>query len=216
MLAMTPPQVDFPGELRRCCSCKTVKPYSQFYRTERRGNDTKSGYYRSCMACCKEKSLARFAKRKLAPTVQVESKYCAACQHTKHHSLFTTNRTTRDWLSRFCIPCEQRARDSDVDLPEYLVRLRRWRRYKMTTEEFEALFAKQGGVCAICRKILNPAASRKGEKVSDRPVIDHCHTTGKVRGILCHGCNMWLAKVEHPNWIERALAYLRAFEQSNI
>lgn len=50
------------------------------------------------------------------------------------------------------------------------------RRYGLTIEERAALLEKQGGVCAIC--------------FCDDPTdVDHCHSTGKVRGILCRQCN---------------------------
>jgi hypothetical protein len=41
------------------------------------------------------------------------------------------------------------------------------------------MLARQGGACAICK-----------QPPTRRPLfVDHCHTTGKVRGLLCHGCN---------------------------
>lgn len=64
---------------------------------------------------------------------------------------------------------------------------RNWlkRNYKITLEEYQFMFEKQEGLCAICRK--------EGFKMSERQrqgiVIDHCHKTGKVRGLLCHNCN---------------------------
>jgi phage N-6-adenine-methyltransferase len=53
----------------------------------------------------------------------------------------------------------------------------RLNRYGIDRDEFSRLFELQGGLCAICR--VNPATH-----------IDHCHKTGKVRGILCHWCNV--------------------------
>lgn len=50
--------------------------------------------------------------------------------------------------------------------------------YRITPDEFDALFAKQNGKCAICGV------------APQRPVVDHDHETKKIRGILCHGCNI--------------------------
>jgi hypothetical protein len=51
--------------------------------------------------------------------------------------------------------------------------------YGLSVEDYNAMLARQGGACAICKQ----APTR-------RPLfVDHCHTTGKVRGLLCHGCN---------------------------
>ena len=49
-------------------------------------------------------------------------------------------------------------------------------RYKMTPEEFARRLAEQRGLCCVCW--LKPATD-----------VDHCHTTGKVRGLLCNTCN---------------------------
>src|SRR5712691_9953134 len=49
--------------------------------------------------------------------------------------------------------------------------------YNMTLEEEAELIRQQGGACAIC-----------GER-PDELHVDHCHITGKVRGMLCLGCN---------------------------
>lgn len=48
--------------------------------------------------------------------------------------------------------------------------------YGLTVERFNTMLAKQGGVCAICQK-------------SAGACVDHCHITGKVRGLLCAKCN---------------------------
>lgn len=56
------------------------------------------------------------------------------------------------------------------------------------------MLQSQGGVCAICLK----------EKAL---VIDHCHATMKVRGLLCHFCNTRLYLLE-SDWIKNAEAYL--------
>lgn len=56
---------------------------------------------------------------------------------------------------------------------------------------------QQNNRCAICE-----------EPLPKRFHIDHSHTTGKVRGILCHGCNLKLPIVEQPKLLASALAYL--------
>lgn len=54
----------------------------------------------------------------------------------------------------------------------------------------QKLAAAQGGTCAICRQPL-------GTKAPLDPVLDHCHTTGIVRGVLHRGCNALLGKLEN-------------------
>lgn len=56
------------------------------------------------------------------------------------------------------------------------------RAYGIDFEGYSYLIEKHNGVCAICRK--SPPNHYK-----KRLCIDHCHTTGKIRGLLCDDCN---------------------------
>ena len=69
-------------------------------------------------------------------------------------------------------------------------------RYGVSAADVDALLASQGGLCAICRKVPR------------RPVVDHDHSTGKVRGVLCHACNVMAGSLENDEFRRRALAYL--------
>lgn len=70
-------------------------------------------------------------------------------------------------------------------------------RYRLTPADVDAMMLAQDGCCAICGAALK------------RPVIDHCHDTGKVRGLLCCGCNVKLAGLEREDWRVKATAYLQ-------
>lgn len=73
-------------------------------------------------------------------------------------------------------------------------------RYDLTPEEHAKMMHDQKGVCAICEKLPN----------GKRPlVVDHNHTTGKVRGLLCYGCNRALHILEAADLLQKALAYLK-------
>lgn len=63
--------------------------------------------------------------------------------------------------------------------------LRSWRlnrHYGITVEDFDRMFAEQRGRCAICHRKFGTSHIKK-------PRVDHCHRTGKVRGLLCLKCN---------------------------
>ena len=64
----------------------------------------------------------------------------------------------------------------------------------------------QGERCAICRDRL-----RLGEKKQKSTVhVDHCHRTGRFRGVLCVGCNSAIGKLnDDPCVLERAASYVR-------
>lgn len=78
------------------------------------------------------------------------------------------------------------------------------RTYGLTVEEVENMLANQGRVCGICA-----APVRFGVKKGTAHV-DHCHTTGKVRGILCHRCNLGLGLFsDNEQSLQAALDYIR-------
>lgn len=76
------------------------------------------------------------------------------------------------------------------------------RKFGMTPDQWEALFLSQGNGCAICLT-TNPG-SKSGWHT------DHCHTSKKVRGILCHHCNIMLGHAkDNPVTMQYAIDYLR-------
>ena len=82
----------------------------------------------------------------------------------------------------------------------------RLRRYKLTTDKYEAMFEAQDGRCAICRK-----------EFIEMPHIDHDHITGKVRGILCRKCNYALGLIGDSPVLAMELAkYLIEHEARGI
>lgn len=75
--------------------------------------------------------------------------------------------------------------------------------YEVTPEEVDELLKEQGGECPIC-----------GETPE---VVDHCHTTGRVRGVLCHKCNRGLGHfADSEILLERALGYLAASREKYL
>lgn len=123
-------------------------------------------------------------------------KRCAMCGEVKPLDEFHRQPSGPQGRHSYCKPCFNGRPRVRNDTPE---QKRRWnlrRRYGMEPVEFEGLLNEQGGVCAICRC------------APDRPVVDHDHSTGAVRGILCHGCNIKLPAVEDAEFRAAALRYL--------
>lgn len=70
----------------------------------------------------------------------------------------------------------------------------------LTQPQFDAMVRKQKGLCAICRK---PPTKR-------RLSVDHCHKTGRVRGLLCNHCNLGIGYFRDcPKNARSAARYLR-------
>lgn len=81
--------------------------------------------------------------------------------------------------------------------------------YGITPEQFDALLASQGGVCAICGKLPPAIKGAPGQWN-----VDHCHKTGAVRGILCSPCNIGIGQLgDDPDRLRVAIAYLEGSPQ---
>jgi len=76
------------------------------------------------------------------------------------------------------------------------------RKYGITIEQYNEMFNKQNGKCAACNK-------HQSELVKAL-VVDHCHISKKVRGLLCPGCNLALGNThESPERLENLASYIR-------
>jgi len=87
------------------------------------------------------------------------------------------------------------------------------KRYGITLDEYEAMFAAQNGVCAICKQ---PEMTFRGKgKNPNRPkvmAVDHCHDTGKVRGLLCYTCNLMIGSSRNSvDILQTAIQYLKEY-----
>ena len=105
--------------------------------------------------------------------------------------------------SRTCKPCAiERSRRWRLNNPErFKATIRRAafkRRYGITEEDRNAMLENQGFRCAICRTEEDPKYPLN---------VDHCHTTGRVRGLLCKYCNLSLGW--HEKYAEKAAEYLK-------
>ena len=90
--------------------------------------------------------------------------------------------------------------------PEIRLRADLKARYDMSLESFQALLAEQNGVCAIC----GLPETGKFTRLS----VDHEHSSGLVRGLLCNSCNSGLGRLkDSPELLERAAEYLRKAEE---
>jgi len=74
--------------------------------------------------------------------------------------------------------------------------------YSLTKETFNTMLAIQNNQCAIC-----------GSKFENlKPCVDHDHTSGKVRGLLCRRCNLDLQVIEKKDFVIKAQNYLKSMK----
>ena len=119
-------------------------------------------------------------------------KTCSGCKIEKPFDHFNKSGNKRQFMHGYCKPC-QADYDRGYRLPK---------RFGLSMSEYNELFIKQEGKCAIC----NVHQSEFIKALA----VDHNHRTNKVRGLLCFACNSAIGKLkESDEIINNALEYLR-------
>ena len=109
------------------------------------------------------------------------NKRCPACEETKPITEFGKDKRAKNGIAVYCRPCNRVKSQKQRDRNPNLNRSNHLRyRYNLTIQEYDEMKAAQDGKCACCKK------------EDSRLVIDHDHTTGKIRGLLCDACNLSL------------------------
>jgi hypothetical protein len=81
-----------------------------------------------------------------------------------------------------------------------------FKKYGLTRDQYKHLLASTEGVCPICVRPFGTTAYTK-------PVVDHCHTSGKTRGIICRQCNIGLGAFrDNKISLAQAINYLTRSE----
>ena len=133
---------------------------------------------KTCKKCEETKHIVEF---KIFSKGEI-SEYCKLCYE------FDPNETREGWARYSNQPTEHREKQLK-------------RNFNITLEDYNEMFARQEGKCAICK------IHQKYLKVT--LAVDHNHSTGKVRGLLCSNCNTGLGHFkENPNLFDRAKEYL--------
>lgn len=140
------------------------------------------------------------------------TKRCRGCLEDLPVAQFWTNRKTKDLLQARCKDCSKTAVYSYRTQSEGKVRVARTRfktalsYYRLTEVEYDKMLVEQDGRCAICQQ---PERMLDRSGYTRRLSVDHCHKTGKVRGLLCSHCNHALGKFnDDPAILHAAIRYL--------
>ena len=161
--------------MKQCSKCGVWKPLSDFYRSP----GMRDGYRNDCKPC----NLAAKAERHRANPEPARAR--------ARQWQFDNPERFRETQRRLKAKPEYKRRERN----RYLVKT-----YGITVDEYDALLAAQGGVCAICR-------CPPREDVSLH--LDHDHATGERRGLLCFKCNNALGDFDDdPERLLRAYVYL--------
>jgi hypothetical protein len=132
-------------------------------------------------------------------------KPCKKCGESKPLDLFPTNRRASDGRGSWCRSCQnEKAKawyHANRDKQRASMRRAGLRKYGLTEAHYTTMLERQGGGCAICGTKDCPSGVRLA--------VDHDHSTGKVRGILCSPCNTAIGKLrDDTSLMQRAIQYL--------
>ena len=183
--------------MKICKTCLIEKEFVEFSRHQ--GSKDKLQY--SCRSCVNIESKRRYD---LLPFMEYKegNKKCFTCLEIKDNIHFKY-RSKR--LSSNCKSC------TSIRLKEYGARpeikakaaaAKRKLNFGLTSEEFIKMFEQQNGLCKIC--------GVDGKSVKRNLAVDHCHSTGKIRGLLCSKCNTRLGQFNDSIIIlENSIKYLK-------
>lgn len=117
-------------------------------------------------------------------------KKCTQCKRFLPRKAFGSNKAKKDGLKTECLRCSA---------------TRNLAQYNITLAEYDLMYEGQKGLCAICEQ--------KDESIKDERwqslYVDHDHVSGRVRGLLCHNCNVALGLMrDNPEVLRAAVVYL--------
>jgi len=169
------------GRSKVCNRCKQDKLWDEFYMTSRGRPATR------CKQCVSEVNLEKALFRE-SNIVVLDEKVCGDCKVLKSAAEFALSYRTTDGLRWDCADCRKNRN---------LIKT-----YGITLEDYKVMYEAQQGLCKICKQ------PESIERIS--LAVDHCHTTGAVRGLLCGRCNKAIGLFDDDlTLMESATAYLR-------
>jgi hypothetical protein len=195
------------GDMKRCGTCLLEKDLKDFYNDKSK----KDGKASKCIDCKKTKKQANKClecKAKIRLNQCVQSKYCSNCR-VKHGYCFNCQKENQKLKYGICLNCYNNSKNITCFCCNKITKQRAsvdsvcsncyrfLRTYNLSKEKYvEILSIKK---CQICEIDLDFS---KGNS-PNRGVIDHCHKTKKIRGMICYKCNIIEGMIRDFNHLER-------------
>ena len=146
---------------------------------------------KKCTSCQQEKSLTEFFSRggKLAHLYKSRCKQCMQAQR-------------QEWADK------NRGHLNEWQRHNWVTAGRRLRRRGATQQMYDTLYEAQKGCCALCNE---------PEEKFAWLCIDHDHSTGRIRGLLCPNCNRGLGLLQdRPDLLRKAAEYVDAHKELHV
>lgn len=181
-------------ETKVCTRCNKEKELSFF-----RWYNNRNSYSGVCKECsCGHPPLKRFTRNSELLT----EKECLTCKQILPIDRFDRLYTDKPWYQSSCKKCRYENLEKPKRGKVFYRRKNLREKYGLTEESYEVLLVSQGSKCKICGAPAN---------LFVKPLyIDHCHTTGKVRGLLCSQCNTGLGMFkDNIETLQLAIEYLK-------
>lgn len=166
----------------------------------------------TCPKCGEEKPETGFFKNRRKRGI---TKWCKACNNVASRSWRIKNPEAFHAYQRRYYRANAEKIKADgrawyAANPEKARAQKRKLKFGISESDFQKMLSDQSGACQICRFVFVVGAGR--ELI---PHVDHCHKTGKVRGLLCTSCNKMLGFAkENLVSLERAIEYLKRSVES--
>jgi hypothetical protein len=150
---------------------------------------------KKCSTCKIVKTLDNFTKKTSSPDgLQYRCKSCFSLSSGAHYIERNKDPEFRKKQSKKTASIHKKN-------PNHYKNLHLLRSYGISLDEFKDMLIKQHNKCGICRDELI------------KPVVDHCHETGKVRKLLCYKCNILLGQArDNVNILANAISYLKEYQ----
>ena len=129
-------------------------------------------------------------------------KKCTSCKNEKLEGDFYKDKSQLDGLTKQCKSCRKLwSKLSHEKNKEQRNFNRKYRLikdlYGLDYNQYQTMLTEQNHSCTICNIVMK------------KPVVDHCHSTGKVRSLLCQHCNSMIGFAkENINTLKSAIKYL--------
>jgi len=217
---------------KQCLICNELKLTIEFYKDKSR-ND---GLNNKCKCCSDNQRQLYEHKPKKAnifdnnyyESIKDKIKICSYCNQQKPMKEFSKDKYNTDGVKTACSECcKQQTKNWQLNNIEHRrvykqkynsthkkqrhvsMRIAALRRnYGLSKEQYDLMILKQNNECPICHN--------KFDEITHKPCVDHDHTTGKTRKILCQQCNFGLGRFyDNTTFLSNAINYLNLHTLQN-